>query len=75
MSWVMEVAALMAILLANGQGQPPDWEDFLGILFLLIVNSTIRFIEENNAGIAAATLMAHRALKTKKVLQIFRSNF
>jgi hypothetical protein len=36
---------------------------------LLIVNSTIRFIEENNAGIAAATLMAHRALKTKVCFQ------
>ncbi len=47
------------------QGQPPDWEDFLGILFLLIVNSTIRFIEENNDGHAAAALMAHRAPKTK----------
>ncbi len=51
------------------QGQPPDWEDFLGILFLLIVNSTIRFIEENNVGNAAAALMAHRAPKTKVCLQ------
>ncbi len=51
------------------QGQPPDWEDFLGILFLLIVNSTIRFIEENNAGNAIAALMAHRAPKTKVCLQ------
>jgi len=51
------------------QGQPPDWEDFLGILFLLIVNSTIRFIEENNDGNAAAALMAHRAPKTKVCLQ------
>ncbi len=51
------------------QGQPPDREDFLGILFLLIVNSTIRFIEENNVGNAAAALMAHRAPKTKVCLQ------
>ncbi len=51
------------------QGQPPDWEDFLGILFLLIVNSTIRFIEENNAGNAIAALMAHHAPKTKVCLQ------
>ncbi len=51
------------------QGQPPDWEDFLGILFLLIVNSTIRFIEENNVGNATAALMAHRAPKTKVCLQ------
>ncbi|CAK9871335.1 unnamed protein product [Sphagnum jensenii] len=65
LSWVMEAAALMAIVLANGQGKPPDWEDFLGILFLLLVNSTISFIEENNAGNAAAALMAHLAPKTK----------
>jgi H+-transporting ATPase len=69
LSWVMEAAALMAIVLANGQGKPPDWEDFLGILFLLIVNSTISFIEENNAGNAAAALMAHLAPKTKVCLQ------
>jgi H+-transporting ATPase len=61
----MESAALMAIVLANGQGRPPDWEDFLGILVLLLVNSTISFIEENNAGNAAAALMAHLAPKTK----------
>jgi len=51
------------------QGHPPDWEDFLGILFLLIVNSTIRFIEENNDGNAAVAFMAHRAPKTKVCLQ------
>ncbi len=51
------------------QGQPPDWEDFLGILVLLLVNSTISFIEENNAGNAAAALMAHLAPKTKVCLQ------
>ncbi|CAK9226258.1 unnamed protein product [Sphagnum troendelagicum] len=65
LSWVMEAAALMAIVLANGQGMPPDWEDFLGIIVLLLVNSTISFIEENNAGNAAAALMAHLAPKTK----------
>jgi hypothetical protein len=36
---------------------------------LLIVNSTISFIEENNAGNAAAALMAHLAPKTKVCLQ------
>jgi H+-transporting ATPase len=51
------------------QGQPLDWEDFLGILLLLIVNSTISFIEENNVGNAAATLMAHLAPNTKVCLQ------
>ena len=47
------------------QGQGPDWQDFVGILCLLVLNSTISFIEENNAGNAAAALMAHLAPKTK----------
>ncbi|KAL0429748.1 UNVERIFIED_CONTAM: Plasma membrane ATPase 4 [Sesamum radiatum] len=65
LSWVMEIAAIMAIALANGQGRPPDWQDFIGIIALLIINSTISFIEENNAGNAAAALMAGLAPKTK----------
>ncbi|XP_010273791.1 PREDICTED: plasma membrane ATPase-like isoform X2 [Nelumbo nucifera] len=65
LSWVMEAAAVMAIVLANGGGQGPDWQDFVGIICLLIINSTISFIEENNAGNAAAALMARLAPKTK----------
>lgn len=65
LSWVMEMAAIMAIALANGGGKPPDWQDFIGIICLLVINSTISFIEENNAGNAAAALMARLAPKTK----------
>ncbi|XP_007014221.2 PREDICTED: plasma membrane ATPase 4 isoform X1 [Theobroma cacao] len=65
LSWVMESAAIMAIALANGDGKPPDWQDFIGIVCLLVINSTISFIEENNAGNAAAALMAGLAPKTK----------
>ncbi|XP_031480126.1 plasma membrane ATPase [Nymphaea colorata] len=65
LSWVMESAAVMAIALANGGGKPPDWQDFVGIVVLLVINSTISFIEENNAGNAAAALMAGLAPKTK----------
>ncbi|XP_022750387.1 plasma membrane ATPase 4-like isoform X1 [Durio zibethinus] len=65
LSWVMEAAAIMAIALANGSGRPPDWQDFVGIIVLLLINSTISFIEENNAGNAAAALMANLAPKTK----------
>ncbi|XP_047074807.1 plasma membrane ATPase-like [Lolium rigidum] len=65
LSWVMESAAIMAIALANGGGKPPDWQDFVGIVTLLIINSTISFIEENNAGNAAAALMASLAPQTK----------
>ncbi|KAL0397134.1 UNVERIFIED_CONTAM: Plasma membrane ATPase 4 [Sesamum calycinum] len=63
LSWVMEIAAIMAIALANGQTS--GWQDFIGIIALLIINSTISFIEENNAGNAAAALMAGLAPKTK----------
>nr|CAA59800.1 H(+)-transporting ATPase [Zea mays] len=65
LSWVMEMAAIMAIALANSGGKPPDWQDFVGIIVLLVINSTISFIEENNAGNAAAALMANLAPKTK----------
>ncbi|XP_057734606.1 ubiquitin receptor RAD23d-like [Arachis stenosperma] len=49
----------------NGGGKPPDWQDFVGIITLLVINSTISFIEENNAGNAAAALMARLAPKAK----------
>ncbi|KEH24655.1 plasma membrane H+-ATPase [Medicago truncatula] len=65
LSWVMEAAALMAIVLANGGEDGPDWQDFVGIICLLVINSTISFIEENNAGTAAAALMARLAPRTK----------
>lgn len=47
------------------QNKPPDWQDFVGIITLLVINSTISFIEENNAGNAAAALMASLAPKAK----------
>ncbi|KAL9270852.1 ATPase 11, plasma membrane-type-like protein [Drosera capensis] len=65
LSWVMEAAAIMAIALANGGNKPPDWQDFVGIIVLLVMNSTISFFEENNAGNAAAALMARLAPKAK----------
>ncbi|CAK9146188.1 unnamed protein product [Ilex paraguariensis] len=65
LSWVMEAAAIMAIALAHGGHKGPDYHDFVGIVVLLITNSTISFIEENNAGNAAAALMARLAPKAK----------
>ncbi|KAG0470705.1 hypothetical protein HPP92_016820 [Vanilla planifolia] len=62
LSWVMETAAIIAIA---AKGKDPDWQDFIGILILLVINSTISFVEENNAGNAAAALMAQLAPKTK----------
>lgn len=67
LSWVMEAAALMAIGLAHGGGKPADYHDFVGIVVLLLINSTISFVEENNAGNAAAALMAQLAPKAKAV--------
>ncbi|PON80994.1 P-type ATPase [Trema orientale] len=75
LSWVMEAAAIMAIALANGGGKPPDWQDFVGIISLLVINSTISFIEENNAGNAAAALMAGLAPKTKARQDITEVHF
>ncbi|KAH7835096.1 hypothetical protein Vadar_022847 [Vaccinium darrowii] len=46
-------------------GKTPDWQDFEGIIILLVINSTISFIEENNAGNAAAALVARLAPKAK----------
>ncbi|KAG0145691.1 hypothetical protein CROQUDRAFT_45420 [Cronartium quercuum f. sp. fusiforme G11] len=65
LSWVMEAAAIVAIALANGQGQPPDWEDFVGIVLLLLINSGIGFYEERSAGNAVAALMESLAPKAK----------
>lgn len=47
------------------QKKEADYHDFAGIVILLIINSTISFIEENNAGNAAAALMARLAPKAK----------
>ncbi|CAA7050646.1 unnamed protein product [Microthlaspi erraticum] len=65
LSWVMEAAAIMSIAMAHGGGKPADYPDFVGIVVLLVINSTISFIEENNAGNAAAALMARLALKAR----------
>lgn len=52
-------------MISSWQGKPPDWQDFVGIITLLVINSTISFLEENNAGNAAAALMARLAPKAK----------
>ncbi|KAJ7130947.1 hypothetical protein C8R46DRAFT_1327780 [Mycena filopes] len=65
LSWVMEAAALVAIAFSNGEGRAPDWEDFLGITLLLLVNSSIGFYEERGAGNAVKALMDSLAPKAK----------
>ena len=61
----MEDAALVGIVLSNGQYRPLDWEDFVGIVFLLFVNSAIGFYEERNAGNAVKALMDFLVPKAK----------
>ena len=56
---------MFSLCVDDSQGKPPDWQDFVGIITLLVINSTISFIEENNAGNAAAALMARLAPKAK----------
>ena len=65
LSWVMEAAALVAIVVSNGEGMPPDWEDFIGIVCLLFANSLIGFYEERNAGNAVKALMDSLAPKAR----------
>jgi len=65
LSWVMEGAAIVAIAFSNGGGEPPDWQDFVGIVLLLFINSTIGFVEERNAGNAVKALMESLAPKAR----------
>ena len=65
LSWVMEAAAIVAIILSNGEHMAPDWEDFVGIVLLLFINSAIGFYEERNAGNAVKALMDSLAPKAK----------
>ncbi|KAI3944074.1 hypothetical protein MKW92_005583 [Papaver armeniacum] len=69
LSWVMEIAAIIAIACPPifGKGKGPDYADFIGIVVLLILNSVISFFEENSAGNAAAALMASLAPKARAV--------
>lgn len=81
LSWVMESAAIVAIALSNGPepwlcqlndpsclttNSAPDWEDFVGIISLLILNSTIGYYEESQAGAAVDALM-HQLEREYKV--------
>ncbi|KAI9252285.1 hypothetical protein BDA99DRAFT_177671 [Phascolomyces articulosus] len=65
LSWVMEAAAIVSIALANGDGKPPDYPDFIGIVLLLLANSLIGFYEERQAGNAVKALMESLAPECK----------
>ncbi|OAV99423.1 H+-transporting ATPase [Puccinia triticina 1-1 BBBD Race 1] len=65
LSWVMEGAAVVSIALSNGENRPPDWQDFVGIMALLLINSGIGYYEERSAGNAVKALMDSLAPKAK----------
>nr|CAB3482555.1 unnamed protein product [Digitaria exilis] len=54
LSWVMEAAAIMAIALANGGGKPPDWQDFVGIVVLLVHAIIDKYAERGLRSLAVA---------------------
>lgn len=58
LSWAMEVAAIIAIVLL-------DYPDFALIVFLLLLNACIGFFEEMQAGNAVAALMDQLAPESK----------
>ncbi|KAI3923623.1 hypothetical protein MKW98_011253 [Papaver atlanticum] len=65
LSLFMDAAAIMSITLANGNHQQPDWQIFLGVVTLLIINSTISYIEDRKSGVAVAGLKSQLALNAK----------
>ncbi|KAK8942300.1 ATPase 11, plasma membrane-type [Platanthera guangdongensis] len=56
---------IMGSILDIQHGKPPDSQDFMDIITLLVINSTISFIEKSNADNVAKALMAHLAPKAK----------
>ena len=62
----MEGVAIIAIALSNING-PPDWQDFIGIVLLLFINSALGFYEERNAGNAVKALVDSQLAPKVKV--------
>ncbi|KAI3875547.1 hypothetical protein MKX03_027060 [Papaver bracteatum] len=56
LSWVLEAAAIMAIVTAILGGKPSDWIIFVGIVILLLMNSGIGLVEEIDTENAAAAV-------------------
>ncbi len=52
LSWAMEIAAIIAICIN-------DWADFALIVGLLLINSTISYVEESNADKAIKARQLH----------------
>ncbi|KAJ7687937.1 hypothetical protein B0H17DRAFT_867828, partial [Mycena rosella] len=61
----LEAAALVAIALSNGEGRAPDWQDFVHIVLLLFINSSIGFYKRG-AGIRKMARAHGLAPKVKR---------
>jgi H+-transporting ATPase len=56
--WMVEIAVILSAIIGH-------WEDFAIILALLIVNATVGFVQEHQAGSAVEALKRRLALKAK----------
>ncbi|MFW9880953.1 MAG: plasma-membrane proton-efflux P-type ATPase, partial [Candidatus Thorarchaeota archaeon] len=56
--WMIEIAAILSIIIA-------EWDDFTIIIAMLLINSIVRFWEENKADNAIELLKEKLALKAK----------
>ncbi|CAA7261198.1 unnamed protein product [Cyclocybe aegerita] len=46
LAWMMEVAAILAVVPSGKEDQPPDWQTFSGVILLLILTSVTCFYKE-----------------------------
>ena len=65
LSWVMMIAALVAIAPFQAEGMEPNWPNFVGILLLLFIHSAIGLYQERSAGDAFEVLMDSLTFKVK----------
>ena len=56
--WMVEIAVILSAIIGH-------WEDFAIILALLVVNATVGFVQEHQAGSAVEALKRRLALKAK----------
>lgn len=57
---MLQLLQLLQLCWANGDGKPPQWQEFIGIIFFLLINSVVCLV--TNEHVAA---MSGRGFKTK----------
>ncbi|EOA16035.1 hypothetical protein CARUB_v10004164mg, partial [Capsella rubella] len=65
LSLVMESAAIVAIALAINDGGSSGWQIFVGVVCLLLFNTILFYLEQDNAEHVTSALMARLSPKTK----------